>query len=123
VLVGLACSGDEGPSQPGDNENTSFTVNVANNQFDPAGISVPVNSTVTWQWNSGGVEHNVTFQAGPNSATMASGTFARLFSAQGTFSYLCTIHAAQGMTGTVTVTGGNSGGTGGGGNGGGGGYP
>ena len=122
VAAALACSGgDDGPSQPGDGA-TDFTVSVVNNQFSPSSLSVPVSSTVTWQWNAGGVEHNVTFQDGPASGNLTSGSFPRTFSAAGTYSYVCTLHAAQGMTGTVTVTA-TAGGGGGSGGGGGGAYP
>lgn len=111
----LACSGDDGPSQPSDG-NGAVTVNVVNNSFDPNAISVPVNGTVTWQWNSSGVVHNVTFQDGhPPSGDLSSGSFSRTFSAAGTIPYACTIHAAEGMAGTVTVTGSTSGGDDGGG--------
>jgi Copper binding proteins, plastocyanin/azurin family len=67
----------------------------------------------------------VRFQDGPASMDQTTGTFARTFDAAGTYSYLCSFHAAEGMTGTITVTGG-TGGTGGGGDtggGGGGDYP
>jgi plastocyanin len=96
-------------------------VAVRNNLFDPSTLSVPVNSTVTWEWNSGGVEHNVTFQTGANSGGRTSGSFPRLFQTAGSFPYLCTIHAAEGMSGVVNVTAGTggTGGTGGGGTGGG----
>lgn len=128
AAAALACSGDGGPSQPSGGGNSGNTVSVSNNQFTPSTISVAVNGTITWQWNSGGVEHNVTFQDGPASPTQGSGSFARTFSAAGSYPYLCTIHGAQGMTGTVTVTsgggaaGGGSGTGGGGSGGGGGGY-
>jgi plastocyanin len=122
----LSCSGDGGSTQPPDNGGGSgATVAVVNNSFSPSTVEVPVNSAVTWQWNSGGVEHNVTFQTGPNSVTQASGSFSRTFTAAGSFPYSCTIHAAQGMTGLVNVTAGTGGGGegGGGGGGGGGDYP
>jgi plastocyanin len=116
----LGCSGDGGgPSAPGAGNN-SRTVAVRNNLFDPAGVEVPVNSTVTWTWSSEGVEHNVTFQTGPGSGNLSSGSFARTFPTAGTYAYSCTIHGAQGMSGVVNVTSG-TGGTGGGGDGGGGG--
>jgi plastocyanin len=124
VIAGaLGCSGDDGPSDPG-NGDSDFTVSVVNNAFSPSALSVPVNSTVTWQWNSSGVVHNVTFQDVPPSASQATGSFSRLFSAAGTFAYVCTLHAPS-MSGTVTVTasGGGGGGGGGGDDGGGGGYP
>jgi plastocyanin len=128
AMAGLACSGDDGPSDPGDGNETS-TVAVTNNDFSPSTLSVPVNTTVTWQWDADGVTHNVTFDDGPTSGNRSSGSFPRAFQTAGTYDYVCTIHAAQGMTGTVTVTapasgtGGGGAGTGGGGGGGGGDYP
>jgi plastocyanin len=122
----LACSGDSSPSDPADNGNTGPTVTVRNNLFDPSPIEVPVNGTVTWVWNSGGVEHNVTFETGPSSGNRSSGSFPRAFAAAGSFAYVCTIHAAEGMSGVVNVTAptGGTGGSGGGDTGGGGGgYP
>ena len=127
ALAALACSGDDGPSQPADG-NDATTVTVGNNVFTPSSLSVPVGSVVTWQWSSNGVVHNVTFEDGVTSDNRSSGSFLRTFTAAGTYPYECTIHVGQGMTGTVTVTatttGGGGGSTGGGGTGGGGGnYP
>jgi plastocyanin len=119
AAVLLGCGGGS-PSQPTDTGGSGLTVAVRNNLFDPATLQVPVNSTVTWQWNSGGVEHNVTFQTAPSSGNQTSGSFPRLFSTAGTFPYECTIHGAQVMSGVVTVAG-TTGGSGGGGEGGGGG--
>jgi plastocyanin len=122
----LACGGDDNPTDPGDGAD-QFTVSVVNNAFNPGSISVPVNSTVTWQWNSGGVAHNVTFEDGTgNSSSMTSGTHQRTFGQTGDYAYVCTIH--PGMAGAVSVTttatgGTGGGGTGTGGGGGGGGYP
>ncbi len=118
----LGCSGGGGPSAPSDAGNSGMTVTVRNDLFDPATLNVPVNSTVTWVWNSGGVEHNVTFQTGPGSGNRSSGSFPRTFQTVGTYAYVCTIHGAQGMSGVVNVTAGTGGpGGGGGGDGGGGG--
>lgn len=118
VLALGNCSGGSSPTQPGD---VGATVAVRNNLFAPATLQVPVNSTVTWQWNSGGVEHNVTFETGPSSENQTSGSFARAFQTAGTYSYVCTIHGAQVMSGVVTVAAGTGGTGGGGGSGGGGG--
>jgi plastocyanin len=124
VPLVLGCGGYDAPTQPGDTGNSAMTVAVTNNQFSPSTLSVPVNSTVTWQWNSGGVAHNVTFQDGPTSGDLGSGSFPRTFATAGSYAYVCTIHAAEGMTGVVNVTTGTGGGGGGGGGtGGGGGYP
>ena len=76
------------------------SVSVEDNFFDPATQRLAVGGTVTWTWN-GSVGHNVTFSAGPNSATQTTGTFNRTFSTAGSFPYQCTIHG--GMTGTITV--------------------
>jgi plastocyanin len=124
ALAAIACSSDNGPSQP--TNGNANTVTVGNNVFTPSSLSVPVGSTVTWQWSSGGVVHNVTFEDQVTSDDRSTGSFPRTFSAAGTYPYHCTIHAAQGMTGTITVTAaGTGGGGGGGGSGGGGGgaYP
>ena len=86
---------------------STTNVTVANNYFQPAATSVAVGSTVTWTW-SGGVQHNVTFDDGVASATLASGTYSRTFNTPGTYPYHCTIHGAM-MSGTVTVTGSVSG--------------
>jgi plastocyanin len=119
--VALACGGgDNNPSEP--TGNTGPTVSVINNAFSPAATSVAVNGTVTWQWNSNGVEHDILFQDGTTSGTMTSGSYARTFTTEGSFPYLCTIHGSA-MSGTVTVTAGGAGGGGGGSGGGGGAYP
>ena len=121
VLAIVGCSGDNGPTDTG-NSGGNATVTVSDNVFTPSTVSVPVNNTVTWQWTSATVEHNVTFQGVPPSPDQIDGSFARTFTAAGTFPYVCTFHAAQGMTGTITVTAGTGGGgTGGGGDTGGGG--
>ena len=87
-------------------------------QRPPVTIPAP-GTTVTWQWAPDAVEHNVTFDDGPQSPTQSSGTFPRTFANAGTYAYHCTIHGAAVMHGTVTVA--ASGGSGGGGSGGGGG--
>ena len=128
LLAGLAagallgCSSDSGPSAP-DSGDSGPTVTVNNNSFNPSTLDVPVNSTVTWVWSSGGVAHNVTFQTGPSSGNLNSCSFPRTFASAGSFPYVCTIHVAEGMSGVVNVAGTGGGGAGGDGTGGGGGYP
>ena len=124
----LACGGDD-TTNPGDGGGNGSTVSVVNNSFSPASIDVTAGSPVTWQWNSGGVTHNVTFEdAAPGSGDRSSGSFSRTFTATGDYVYFCSIHVTQGMTGVVSVTaaatgGTGNGGTGGTGGGGGGSYP
>jgi hypothetical protein len=120
ALLGCGSDGPSGNDDPPDGP----TVLVRNNNFSPTPITVAVNETLTFQWNSGGVVHNVTFEdlASPS---QGAGSFPRTFPASGSYPYVCTIHAGEGMAGVVNVTGttGGTGGTGGGGGGGGGGYP
>ncbi|MGH7497713.1 MAG: cupredoxin domain-containing protein [Gemmatimonadales bacterium] len=102
-LAALACSSGSSGTPA---ENTpAGDIQVGNNFFNPVTLSVAVGTTVTWDWNPGGVGHNVTFDdGGPNSSTQSSGTFARTFMTAGTYPYHCTIHGAAVMSGTITVT-------------------
>lgn len=81
------------------------TVQVANNSFTPSSITVPVGTTVTWEWQGTTFLHNVTFDpvagAPMNIPNQNSGTAQRTFNTSGTFPYQCTNHL--GMTGSVTV--------------------
>jgi len=132
ALVALGCGGSDNPSGPSNGGNGASTVTVGTPSgglsFSPTNITVPPNTTVTWNWNTGGVTHDVTFQDGSNSGPQSSGSFQKTFPTAGTFSYICSIHGPV-MSGTVTVSsssgqqGGSGGGSGGGGSGGGGAYP
>lgn len=83
------------------------TVTVGNNFFQPASITVPPGTTVTWQWtNTGAVPHNVTSTGSPSfpsSATLTGTgqTYQHRFETSGTYQYQCTIHPE--MQGTVVV--------------------
>lgn len=81
-------------------------VDVRDNSFSPAAITVDAGSPVTWTWR-GAAGHNVTFEDGQgSSATQAAGTHQRTFAAPGSYRYRCTIHStsfAAGMVGAVTV--------------------
>jgi plastocyanin len=99
-----ACSSNSNPTQPNPGGGGGSSVVVSNDKFTPSDISVTTGTTITWQWNSGGVDHTVTFDDGPDSGVKSSGTFTRTFQTAGTFPYFCQIHRNLGMTGTVTVT-------------------
>ena len=93
----VAACGDSTSSSPGQ-------VNVGNNFFSPASVSPDANGAVTWTWNSGGTQHNVTFDdLAPGSGNRGSGTFSRDFTSAvaGTIGYHCTLHA--GMQGEVVI--------------------
>ena len=79
-------------------------VTVGNNFFNPTSNMVAVNTTVTWTWNPGGVNHTVTFDDGaPGAGPQSSGTFSRTFTAPGTYTYYCMIHGRAVMHGQITV--------------------
>lgn len=88
----------------------AVTVNVVNNQFQPAAVTIAAGGTVTWDWAANAITHNVSPDAtepvrsgnpvnGPN-------TYQYTFNAPGTYQYYCEVHGAPGligMSGTVTV--------------------
>jgi plastocyanin len=73
--------------------------------FSPASVTVTVGDTVEWQWMSGA--HTTTRAQGPETwdsgIASAPFTFSHTFMQAGTFPYVCSIHEALGMTGTVRV--------------------
>jgi trimeric autotransporter adhesin len=79
-----------------------------NNTFSPGAVAIAAGGTVTWQFGNG--THNVTWNAGSpqppggNIPDQSAGTQSRTFSSAGNYTYQCTRH--NGMTGTVTVSGG-----------------
>ena len=96
---------------------SSQTVTVAPGgslSFDPDSFEVPVGTTVTWEWDSGG--HNVRPDSIPSGSdwsgseggdgdTYGSGhTHSHTFEAAGEYSYYCAPHQSTGMTATFTVT-------------------
>ena len=91
----------------------AVTVNVVNNQFQPAQFQLRQGGTVTFLWGTGAGPHTVTPVA-PNTipaSTPAGGTHSAPFSfevtfpAQGAFQFFCEVHGApgSGMSGTITV--------------------
>lgn len=102
ILAG-ACSDDyTGPGDPPPGPPpTLATVNVQDNQFVAATVTVAAGGTVRWTWQ-GANPHNVTFNGGQASATQAAGTYEQDFATTGDFPYVCTVHG-QAMSGIVRV--------------------
>jgi cytochrome c oxidase subunit II len=76
--------------------------------FDPLTASVKVGEVVQWT-NSGTQIHDITFDNGavPASDNQSGGAKYELkFLKAGSYHYICTIHKAANMNGTITVTGG-----------------
>ncbi|MCG8460757.1 MAG: plastocyanin/azurin family copper-binding protein, partial [Holophagales bacterium] len=90
---------------------------LPNNTFSPADLTIQVGDTVTWV--NGGGFHNVAAtdgsfrcaegcdgQGGNGNPSAAAWSFSLTFDTAGTIDYVCEVHAAIGMTGSVTVEGG-----------------
>jgi len=84
------------------------TVNMEDNFFDQANITVEPGTTVTWV-QSGDNPHTTTSYDGLWDSGMieggSDGTFSFTFEEPGTYDYFCIPHEELGMIGSVTVTG------------------
>jgi plastocyanin len=89
-------------------------VQVGNNFYTPQTMTIPVGSTVTWQWGANATAHNVisigtpSFQSSPTQN--GPFTYSVTFTAPGTYRYYCSVHASSTdpvspgfMTGSITV--------------------
>ena len=105
-----ASATEEETATPGGTETASATggggdgesVSIANFEFSPADLTVPVGATVTWT-NADSAPHSVAWEGeGPDSDTLQQGdSYQRTFDAAGTFPYVCGIHPQ--MKASVTV--------------------
>jgi len=94
-------------------------VDIQDNQFVPATLTVHVGDTVVWT-DTGSNPHSVTADDGSFDSSPAGcgggiipattgclrkgQTFSHTFNGAGTFTYRCKIHGAAGMLGAITVT-------------------
>jgi amicyanin len=92
-------SSSTGPAAPV----AGSAVTIENFKFDPATLTVPVGSTVTWT-NKDEEPHTIAAKDGSfHSPTLdTKGTYSFTFTNPGTYDYICSIHPF--MTGTVVVT-------------------
>ncbi len=87
----------------------TVTVSMEDNYFDQANITVEPGTTVTWVQNGNNPHTTTSYDGLWDSGLIAGGsggTFSFTFNEPGTYAYFCRPHEAQGMVGTVTVTGG-----------------
>jgi len=97
--------------------------NGGNFGFDPAAVQVDPGTTVVWEWNGEGGQHNVVAEEGgefeSELVAEAGFTFEQTLDSEGVVKYFCQPHRALGMKGVVVVGempgGGSEGGGGGGG--------
>jgi plastocyanin len=102
VLPAVALAGTDTDSTPIASTAKSHTVILKDSRFHPSTLSIRRGESVTWLWRDEGVAHNVTASSF-RSRTQTDGSFTVRFAHAGTFSYRCTIHAAEGMRGKVVV--------------------
>jgi plastocyanin len=81
-------------------------VSVINFAYVPDTTNIFVNDTVIWTWPAGSTSHNVVSTSDPqvwDDSAIADGpfTFTNVFTAAGSFPYICTVH---GFTGTINVS-------------------
>ena len=79
-----------------------------NNRFEPANTTIPLGTTVTWNWVGG--FHDVTPNGNPvftgsGAAVSPPHTYSHTFDSPGTYLYFCSVHgtASTGMRGTIEV--------------------
>jgi plastocyanin len=76
-------------------------VAIADFKYDPAELSVPAGTTVSWM-NEDGAPHTVTFDDGPDCGRLSQGDSTALtFDTPGEYSYFCALH--PNMRASVTV--------------------
>ena len=107
AVAGLSFAGVQSPKRP---VTTNVTVHMTEYAFTLDSMTAPVGTVVFAITNDGKAPHNFSI-AGQTTDTLVSGGTATLtvnFTTAGDNPYLCTLpgHAAAGMQGTFTVTGG-----------------
>lgn len=100
LVAAAACGGSDSTAPDGPPVATN-QVTVGNDFFSARNIVVQAGTTVTWTWQAGALEHNVTFSDTTSGDRSGGAVFSRTFNAAGTFNYHCTIHPS--MTGSVLV--------------------
>jgi amicyanin len=92
-----ATPADSPPSQGG------TAVSISDFKFNPATLTVPVGTTVTWT-NKDEEPHTIAAKDGSfhSPGIDTNGTYSFTFSTAGSYDYICSIHPF--MTGTVVVT-------------------
>jgi len=96
------------PAPPGQ---TIQVLTAGGTRFQPANLTISAQSTVTWNWPAGSLDHNVVPDNGSTPATsggLVDGphTYSFTFDTPGTYRYYCFNHGGPGgigMSGTVTV--------------------
>lgn len=102
-----------GGTPTGGGGTTGNSVTVGKGAFSPASLTVAVNGTVTWNWDSCSddpyygqtcISHSVTFDDASvaGSEVIQSGSFSKTFATAGTYRYHCAVHGSS-MAGAIVV--------------------
>jgi len=100
LVFGTAACGNDAhssavqPSVPGP---LAFVVTISDNTFTPSSLTVPVGTTVVWNWtgsNSHAVKGTFDSTAVTSPTHKGAGTFSFTFTQAGTYAYQCAIHGA-----------------------------
>jgi plastocyanin len=107
LLVGPACATAAQPEPANQPESSATTaagsqVTIENFEFNPATLTVPIGTTVTWISHDD-EPHTVTSSENvfASAGLDADETFSYTFSTPGTYTYYCKLHPH--MTGTIVV--------------------
>jgi len=78
-------------------------VNIFDNIFSPSSVTITRNTSVRWTWG-GDNQHSVVFDDGGQSENAKlNGTFDRRFTESRVYTYYCSVHGRDVMSGVVTV--------------------
>lgn len=113
TVLAAACGGGSGPSSPagptqaGPARATATPppeakIQVADNSFTPAELTIKAGTKVVWEW-SGSNPHSVLLGGRASDTMTGSGKFEKVFDSAGTtFPYQCGVHGAA-MSGKIIV--------------------
>ena len=101
ALAIAACGTGDASTSEVAAESDGTSVTIEDMAFEPETLTVEVGHTVTWVWNDGAVEHDVSGDDF-HSEVMSEGTFRHRFDEPDTYEYVCTLH--PNMTGMIEVT-------------------
>lgn len=107
ALGAVACGNDTTASngQASAPAGLAFVVTISDNKFTPSALTVPVGTTIAWNW-TGNNAHAVKGKFDGDEVTSpvhkGSGSFSFRFEEAGTYDYQCAIHGAA-MAAAVIV--------------------
>jgi plastocyanin len=108
IVFAAACGGDSTPTPPVTITNKTWDIFTVGDQYSPTFLTLAVGDTARWNFAGGSdnMGHNVRFfpriTGSPADINVfKTGTISRVFTAKGTFNYVCDVH--PGMQASVIV--------------------